>query len=952
MAAVQQEMGVVIKLNDQFSSGLKDIQKETSNTFDEKKPGSFLSGIKASSVALAGMAVGGIAAVGAGLTVAFNKAREFEQSMANVKAITGATGEDFESLKKLAQDMGATTAHSATAAAEGIQFLGMAGLDTNQIMDALPGTLSLASAAGMELGAAADISTNILSGLGLEVTERGGVVDKLAQTARSANTDVNQLGEGFKMVAPSAASAGMSFDDTVVSLGLLANAAMSGSIGGSSLNSALRAMINPSKEAEREAKKLGLTFVDASGNLLPMENILSQLEENSVSTKQSFQIFGTEGARAINALRNQGTAAFRAFDRKVKESGGVAEDMAKNRLGSFDGAVKMLKSAFDGFAIVIGEQFLPIATAIVTDFLTPAINKTNAFVEAVGGFGQMWKDVGTMIVSFKNTALNILSELFNNASFAEEFLGNIGSIFSAAGGAIMTFAFGSKQMSGIGGAVGIIIELGKIIWEPLKQGFLAIWDFIKKPLVAGINWITETFTGGLNSIISEWNKIGDKFGLAIDLIDFTPLTVEPAKTFQERWTEGTDSVKKSWSTVEGLAKDIGDNIGADIDNVTAAMKETADSAAHLVDEGMEKVTTKWSGHTDKMANEAEQKGKAIGEPLGDGINDEMDKAAANSSRSFLSTFGSAMTDPKSGPAKLLSQGLAEGIRTGDFQSAIAGVTAGMASMIGGPIAGALTERLIGAVLGSGPSAAQRAEGAFGDILRGFEMAGGDIRKTGGLPGQMKGVFTKKGKISKEGGIQGGINKAFQKVIIKLTKMGMSEEDARLVLWSMGSLRWDEDKQFDDDVYQRANVILREALIREEERDIRLQRQQMGFERGITSEAERRLSGKSSSAMDQRDMFAAQHGYSGMVSQPTLFLAGEAGPEMVDITPTGRMSGGFQGSGGQNFHFNFAVNTIDEQGVKAFIEEDARPFIVQMLQRESTRGASVMYQSGITTDPSV
>ena len=183
-------------------------------------------------------------------------------------------------------------------------------------------------------------------------------------------------------------------------------------------------------------------------------------------------------------------------------------------------------------------------------------------------------------------------------------------------------------------------------------------------------------------------------------------------------------------------------------------------------------------------------------------------------------------------------------------------------------------------------------------------------------------------------------------------MGMSEEDARLVLWSMGSLRWDEDKQFDDDVYQRANVILREALIREEERDIRLQRQQMGFERGITSEAERRLSGKSSSAMDQRDMFAAQHGYSGMVSQPTLFLAGEAGPEMVDITPTGRMSGGFQGSGGQNFHFNFAVNTIDEQGVKAFIEEDARPFIVQMLQRESTRGASVMYQSGITTDPSV
>lgn len=105
-------------------------------------------------------------------------------------------------------------------------------------------------------------------------------------------------------------------------------------------------------------------------------------------------------------------------------------------------------------------------------------------------------------------------------------------------------------------------------------------------------------------------------------------------------------------------------------------------------------------------------------------------------------------------------------------------------------------------------------------------------------------------------------------------------------------------------------------------------------------------------MELAGITPAANGYSGMVSEPTLFLAGEAGPEMVDITPTSRMSGGFSGSGGANFHFNFSVNTIDEQGVKAFIEEDAKPFIVQMLQRESTRGSSVMYSTGLTTDPSV
>lgn len=934
MPAVKQELDVVLKLNDQFSDGLRDIKRETGDTFDENKSGSFLSGIKASSVALGALAIGGIVAVGAGLRSAFDMAREFEQSMADVKAITGATGEDFTALSQLAKEMGRTTAHSATAAAEGIQFLGMAGFDTDQIMDALPATLSLASASGMELGAAADIASNILSGMGMTASDLDGVVDKLAQTGRNANTDVKQLGEAFKMVGPTASTAGLSFDDTTTSLGLLANAGLQGGIGGSSLNSALRAMINPSKEAEREAKKLGLTFVDTNGQMLPMDNILSQLEDKSITTKQSFQLFGTEGARAMNALRNQGTAAFRALDRQIKESGGVAEDMAKNRLGSFDGAVKMLESAFQGFGITIGEVFLPIATAIINDFLLPAINKTNEFVEAVGGFGQMWNDVVDLIVGFKNTALNILSELFNNASFAEEFLGNIGSIFSAAGGAIMSFAFGSQQMGGRGGAVGIIIELGKIIWEPIKQGFLAIWDFIKMPLVAGINWITEQFIGGLNAIISEWNKVGDVIGLSIDLIDFTPLTVEPAKTFQERWTEGTDNVKKSWETVEILARDMGDSIGADIDNVTKAISDTADTAAHLVDEGMLRVTERWTAATDEMANEAEQKGKDIGEPLGQGITDSMDGAATNSSMAFLSNFGGAMKDPQTGPAKLLSQGLAEGINSGDFKSAISGAAAGIAGMFGGPIAGALAGRLLGVFLDAGPSAAQRAEGTLGDILRTFEAAGGDIRGTEGediKPIEME-------KLGK-----------------KLMKMGMSQEEALMVIAGSYSLTKGAPRRLSDREYEEINRILREALIRAEERDIEQSRRQMEFEQGITLEAEQRLESDRRSAygnLNMGDLLGAQHGYSGTVSKPTLFLAGEAGPEMVNITPTSRMSGGFQGSGGPNFHFNFAVNTIDEQGVKEFIEEDARPFIVQMLQKESTRGASVMYQTGITTDPSV
>ena len=952
MAAVKQDLTVAIKLNDQFSGGLKDIQRETANTFDEGKSGSFLGGIKASTVALGAMAVGGLAAVGSGLKASFDLAREFEQSMADVSAITGATGTELQSLSDLARDMGATTAHSASAAAEGIQFLGMAGFDTNQIMDALPATLNLASAAGMELGAAADISSNILSGMGMNAGDLDGVVDKLAQTSRNANTDVGQLGEAFKMVGPTASAAGMSFDDTTVSLGLLANAGLQGGIGGSSLNSALRSMISPSKEAAREAAKLGLTFMDTNGKMLPMSNIMTQLEEKSVSTKQSFKIFGTEGARAINALRAQGVEAFTKLDDKIKESGGVAEDMAKTRLGSFDGAMKMLSSAMSEFGLSVGETFLPIVSKIVSDFLIPAVSHTNEFIKSFGGIEVMFRDALTFIVGFKNTALNVLSELFNNASFAEEFLGNIGGIFQAALGVVTTFAFGT---SGSGGMVGILTELGKIVWAPLKQGFLAIWDAIKIPLVDGINFMSRMFTEGINGIIRSFNGLAEVIGVSIDEIDFTPMTVEAPKTFKERWAEGTKEVGDSWDRIGEHAEDLQTGIAAETVKVTEAIKETADSASHLVDKGMDEVIDKFQGATTKMKQEAPADGKEIGESLAEPIVKAMDDAGEVIAGDLMGTIGRELRDPQTGIGKILAGGLAEAISTGDFKGAISGVATGLGTMIAGPIGGAVAGRIAGAIFDSGPSAASRAEGALGGLLQGFEAAGGDVSQMGGLEGELGGIFSKKdGSIQERG--------AAHILMGELMKFGVSKDAAETLLDNiLPKIR--QGKKLGASQVRLVNEALTKALIDAEVEDIRESERVERFEKTVTHSAEDILSDENAAAgryyndlgelVDiNGEPIAAANGYSGMVSEPTLFLAGEAGPEMVDITPSSRMSGGFSGSGGANFHFNFSVNTIDEQGVRSFIEQDAKPFIVQMLNRESTRGSTVMYSTGLTTDPSV
>ena len=97
---------------------------------------------------------------------------------------------------------------------------------------------------------------------------------------------------------------------------------------------------------------------------------------------------------------------------------------------------------------------------------------------------------------------------------------------------------------------------------------------------------------------------------------------------------------------------------------------------------------------------------------------------------------------------------------------------------------------------------------------------------------------------------------------------------------------------------------------------------------------------------------AAGGYEGMVGKPTMFLAGEAGPEHVSITPSSRMNGGFTGGGGGNNHFSFQVSAIDAKGVKEFIENDAKEFMLNVLQRESQKGRAVVYNTGVVTDPSV
>ena len=306
---------------------------------------------------------------------AIRVAAQFESAMNQVAAVSGATGKDFKDLENLAKQLGETTSFSASQAAEGMSFLAMAGLEVNDILQSMPGVLNLAAAGQMDLAQASDIASNILTGFGKDASEMNQAVDVLAKTFTSSNTNLVQLGEAMAYVAPVAASAGLQFEEVSAAVGLLGNAGIQASMAGTSLRGAISRLLNPTSEAQKILDELGITALDASGKIRPLNEIIQMLEESGATTGQIMQLFGQYAGPGMSALVSQGSDALRSLTSELENSGGTAQKIADKQLEGLNGSLKRLQSAFEGLMITIAESgLLDAATALITD-LTNAVGK-------------------------------------------------------------------------------------------------------------------------------------------------------------------------------------------------------------------------------------------------------------------------------------------------------------------------------------------------------------------------------------------------------------------------------------------------------------------------------------------------------------------------------------------------------------------------------------------------
>lgn len=479
--------------------------------------------------------VQGASLIGASFGVAesVNSFQDFESMMSQVKAISGATGQEFDDLTAKAQEMGATTKFTATESAEAFNYMAMAGWKPQQMIDGISGIMSLAAASGEDLGTTSDIVTDALTAFGLQAGDAGHFADVLAQASANANTNVSMLGESFKYVAPVAGAMNYSVEDTSLALGLMANASIKGSMAGTALKTSLANMAAPTDSMAAAMDKYGISLTDSEGNMKSLRGVIDNLRgslgglSETEQTAAASTIFGKEAMSGMLAIINASEEDYNKLSTAIGNSNDAAEGMADTMLDNLKGSFTLMQSAIEGTENAFGKRLSPYLRGIadgITDAMPGMTDGINAMMDVVDDkIADVKRKITDMTSSdeWKNADLfgkidiawdSIIAKPFGNwvsGDGAQLISSGLGTLFSSAA-AILPGGEKAGLTSWLSagvlakGAVAIA-QKGKSVVETLSPIGDAIGNITE---AAGSANDVMDFVGNLGSMIPMGAKVG------------------------------------------------------------------------------------------------------------------------------------------------------------------------------------------------------------------------------------------------------------------------------------------------------------------------------------------------------------------------------------------------------------------------------------------------------------
>lgn len=498
----------------------------------------------------AGVAAGGVAAVGAALFESARRAADFQQSLANVGSVTGASKDELAELRKEALAVGRDTSKSASEAAEAFGELLKAGMSVTDVVGGAGRTVvQLAEATGTSVSDMATLLSNSLNTFGLGADQSASVANTLARAANASAIDVADLGQSLQAVGPVASQAGLSMDDFATAMGILGNNALKGSDAGTSLKTMLLALTAPTDKAKALMEAYGVSVFDAEGKTRPFRSILGDLQkamgDMSEEGRAAFakDIFGTDAIRAANILVGEGVEGWDKFGAAMAQAPTVAE-MSAARLDTLQGRLEQLKGSLETGAILIGEKLLPA--------LTWTVEQVSVLVEKA-----MAVNWGELFAPLVAAVQEKVGPIFDQVRAAAE---QVVSWFQTSWPTIRT-------------VITTVFDGYREYYSTLFQGVITVATAVVEYFQSRWPAIKETLTGVFN--------------------DVKPVVERVVADIQTAFDTVVSFVKEKWPAIRDTAIEIFDAVGAALKGVMEEIGPTLDSIVSIVERIVGEIGERW-----------------------------------------------------------------------------------------------------------------------------------------------------------------------------------------------------------------------------------------------------------------------------------------------------------------------------------------------------------------------
>ncbi|RYL25922.1 phage tail tape measure protein [Acinetobacter piscicola] len=531
------------------------------------------------------LAMGGIVA-GAGLYKFFQPAIEFEKQMSGVQAVLDLEKHSaaMKMLEEDARKWGASSSFSPTEAAQAQFNLGSGGFNSDQIHQALGGTLQLAEAGKVELDRAAQIAIGTLNGFALSADQMGRVNDVFLQVTNATATSVDGLGETMKYVAPVAKQYGASIEQATAMTGLLGNSNILDTQAGTSLRGIMLRLASPPKAAKDALKSLNVTTVDAKGNLREMADILFDINQatKGMGSQRKLELLsdisGVEAASAMAVLVDQTDLLdektgksynnIKKLTAELENSKGAAARAAAILKDNLAGDIENMGGAWQDFSISV-KKVLDADLRKFIQQLTQIIDRVKAWVDANPELVRTLANIAMKLLMLKVAWLGVryTSNLF---------LGTIVSIMAGITKLAIVMWLLQKVASklGIGLPNRLTVILKAVKW--LGRALLFLARNALPLVIAGlralaitlltnpITWIIAAIALVAFLIYKYWGPIkaffkgfwdGLKIGLA-PMMDTLRTAFNNLKTTLEPLRPVWDSIVGAWQTFKGVLGEI------------------------------------------------------------------------------------------------------------------------------------------------------------------------------------------------------------------------------------------------------------------------------------------------------------------------------------------------------------------------------------------------------------